>query len=148
MWCPKSKKVIQSKDVTFDETAILSSGTDSIVPSIGAGDQEDTSMEIEVETVAAQDGAANQPNREAQVTEPGAINSDQPQVKVAHSTAREFAISCPSSPNWILAMQEKIESLQKNWTWELCKLSKGRRALIAKYIYKKKDGIPEVEDTR
>jgi len=38
MWCPESKKVIQSRDVTFNETAILSSGTDSSVPSTGAGD--------------------------------------------------------------------------------------------------------------
>ena len=70
MWCPESKKVIQSRDVTFNETAMLSSGKDSVVSSTGTGDQEDTSMEIEVETVAAQGGAANQPNREAQVAEP------------------------------------------------------------------------------
>jgi len=46
-------------------------------------------MEIEVETVAAQGGAANQPNKEAQVTEPGAISSDQLQVEIAHSIARD-----------------------------------------------------------
>lgn len=51
MWCPESKKVIQSKD-TFNETAMLSSGKDSVASSTGAGDQEDTIMEIEVETVA------------------------------------------------------------------------------------------------
>jgi len=157
MWCPESKKVIQSKDVTFNETAILSSRTYSVVPSTSAGDQEDTSnsMEIEVETVAAQGGATNQLNREAQVTKHGTISSDQPQVEVAHSIARDRprreirkptrynddevliaytlsvadevpkgvehstyteAISCPSSPNWILTMQEEMESLQKNRT--------------------------------
>lgn len=58
------------------------------------------------------------------------------------------AITCPSSPNWILAMQEEMESLQKNRTWELCELPKGRRALTAKWIYKKKEGIPGVEDAR
>jgi len=59
MWCPEPKKVIQSRDVTFNETTILSSGTDSVVSSTSVGDQEDTgnSMEIEVETVIAQDGA-------------------------------------------------------------------------------------------
>jgi len=91
MWCPESKKVMQSGDVTFNETAILSSGTDSVVSSTGAGDLEDTSnsMEIEVETPAAQGGAANPPNREAQVTKPGIISSDQPQVEVAHSITRD-----------------------------------------------------------
>jgi len=58
------------------------------------------------------------------------------------------AICCPSSPNWILAMQEEIESLQKNRTWELCELPKGQRALTTKWIYKRKDGIPRVKDER
>jgi len=38
MWCPKSKKVIQSRDVAFNETTMLSSGEDSVVSSTGAGD--------------------------------------------------------------------------------------------------------------
>jgi len=59
MWCPKSKKVIQSRDVTFNETVVLSSGEDSVVPSTGTGDQQDISMEIEVETIAIQGGAAS-----------------------------------------------------------------------------------------
>lgn len=39
MWCPESKKVIQNRDTrdTFNETAILSSGKDSVAFSIGAG---------------------------------------------------------------------------------------------------------------
>ena len=41
-----------------------------------------------------------------------------------------------------------MESLYKNETWELCDLPKGRRALTAKWIYKQKEGIPSVEDTR
>jgi len=45
-------------------------------------------------------------------------------------------------------MQEEIESLQKNRTWELCELPKGRRALTAKWIYKRKEGIPGFEDAR
>ena len=53
MWCPESKKVIQSRDVTFNETAMLSSRKDSVASSTGAGDQEDTSIEIEEETIAA-----------------------------------------------------------------------------------------------
>ena len=45
-------------------------------------------------------------------------------------------------------MQEEMESLQKNQTWELCELPKGGRALTAKWIYKRKEGIPGVEDAR
>ena len=39
------------------------------------------------------------------------------------------------------AMQEEMESLQKNNTYELVKLPKGRKALRNKWVYKlKKDG--------
>jgi len=41
-----------------------------------------------------------------------------------------------------------MESLQKNRTWDLCKLPKGRRALTAKWIHKRKESIPGVEDAR
>jgi len=40
------------------------------------------------------------------------------------------------------------ESLHKNQTWGLCKLPKGRRALTAKWIYKRKEGRPRVEEVR
>ena len=59
IWCPEFKKVIQRRDVTFNETVVLSSGEDSVVPSTGTGDQQDISMEIEVETIAIQGGAAS-----------------------------------------------------------------------------------------
>jgi len=38
MWCPDSKKVIQSRDVTFNENTMLSSGKKSFVSSIGTCD--------------------------------------------------------------------------------------------------------------
>ena len=101
--------------------------------------------------------ARDRPRRE--IRRPARYNDDEGLIAYALSVAEEVpegvepstyteAISCPSSPNWILAMQEEMESLQKNWTWELCELPKGRRALTAKWIYKKKEGIPGVEDAR
>ena len=39
MWCPESKKVIQSRDVTFNENTMLSYGKESLVSSAGTGDQ-------------------------------------------------------------------------------------------------------------
>lgn len=55
------------------------------------------------------------------------------------------AISCPNSSNWILAMQEEVKSLQKNQIWKLCELPKGRRALTAKWIYKKRNVFLELK---
>ena len=48
MWCPDSKKVIQSRDVTFNENAMLSFGKESVVSSTGTCDQEDVSGKVEI----------------------------------------------------------------------------------------------------
>jgi len=45
-------------------------------------------------------------------------------------------------------MQKEIESLHKNEAWELCDLPKGHRALMAKWVYKRKEGILGVEVAR
>jgi len=49
LWCPDSKKVIQSRDVTFNENAMLSYGNESVISSTGIGDQEDASRTMEIE---------------------------------------------------------------------------------------------------
>ena len=43
------------------------------------------------------------------------------------------AISYPNSSNWLLTMQEEMESLHKNGSWDLCELPQGRRALTVKW---------------
>jgi hypothetical protein len=45
-------------------------------------------------------------------------------------------------------MNEEIESLHKNQAWELVKLLKGTKIVGCKWIFKKKEGIPSVEDAR
>jgi len=37
----------------------------------------------------------------------------------AEPSAYTEAVSCPSSPNWILAMHDEMESLHKNQTWDV-----------------------------
>nr|KYP54550.1 Retrovirus-related Pol polyprotein from transposon TNT 1-94 [Cajanus cajan] len=45
-------------------------------------------------------------------------------------------------------MKEEMESLQKNQTWKLVKLPKGRHVVGCKWIFKRKPGIPGVEPLR
>jgi len=45
-------------------------------------------------------------------------------------------------------MHDEIESLHKNDTWELVRLPKGYRVVGCKWVYKKKEGKPDVENTR
>ena len=46
---------------------------------------------------------------------------------------------------WIVVMLEEMESLQKNKTWELVKLPKGKKAFGCKWIFRKKEALSEKE---
>lgn len=40
--------------------------------------------------------------------------------------------------HWRQAMTEKIDSIQKNGTWKLCELPKGKKEIGVKWVYKTK----------
>ena len=64
------------------------------------------------------------------------------------STLQE-ATSNSDVPQWIAAMQEKIETLHKNKTWELVSLPQGRKPIGNKWIYKiKRNNEDQVERYR
>ncbi|KAG8472490.1 hypothetical protein CXB51_034176 [Gossypium anomalum] len=58
------------------------------------------------------------------------------------------AISCEDSEKWMFAMQEEMKSLHKNRTWDLMKLPKGKKVVRCKWVFKKKEGTPGVEEPR
>ncbi|TXG60466.1 hypothetical protein EZV62_015039 [Acer yangbiense] len=63
------------------------------------------------------------------------------------STYRE-AVSGTESSQWAIAMNEEIESLHKNQTWELVKLPNCQKIIGCKWLLKKKEGISRVKATR
>src|ERR1044072_582813 len=60
------------------------------------------------------------------------------------STFRE-ALNSPEKDRWMGAMQEEMESLKKNETWDLVPLPKGKKAIGCKWVYKKKPAVSEKE---
>lgn len=58
------------------------------------------------------------------------------------------AVNHKYGQNWLLAMIEELNSLDKNCTWTLVPRPKGARVVGRKWIYKKKEGIPGVEKSR
>ncbi|KAG8478589.1 hypothetical protein CXB51_028432 [Gossypium anomalum] len=58
------------------------------------------------------------------------------------------AVSCEDSEKWMFAMQEEMESLYKNRTWDLVKLPKGKKVVRCKWVFKKKERTPGVEEPR
>ena len=56
------------------------------------------------------------------------------------------ALSCLAKENWIMAMEEELESMRVNQVWELVDLPEGRRAIGNKWVLKvkhKADGSVE-----
>ncbi|KAH9745517.1 hypothetical protein KPL70_004101 [Citrus sinensis] len=65
-----------------------------------------------------------------------------------HSTFHE-ALNSSDVALWMTTMQEEIEALHKNKTWELVPLPHGRKAIRNKWVYKiKRDGNDQVERYR
>lgn len=60
----------------------------------------------------------------------------------------EEAMRSKDSEKWNARMDDEMESLRKNRTWDLVDLPKGKKTIGCKWIYKYKPGIPGVEDPR
>jgi hypothetical protein len=50
-------------------------------------------------------------------------------------------IRCGDSKNWISAMHEEMQSLEKNSTWEVVPLPKKKKTISCKWIFKRKEGL-------
>ena len=71
----------------------------------------------------------------------GSIEKEEPHTYHKAMTSRE-------STQWIVAMNEEIESLQKNHTWKLIEKPKNQKIVGCKWVFKRKEGIPRVENAK
>ena len=60
------------------------------------------------------------------------------------STYRD-AVTCTESAQWLAAMGNEMESLQKNKTWDLVQQPTGRKIITCKWVFKKKEGMSPTE---
>ena len=60
----------------------------------------------------------------------------------------EEAISSSDSGKWMISMKKEIESLHKHETWDMVRLPKGKKVIRCKWVFKKKEGTPGVENAR
>ncbi|WVZ69502.1 hypothetical protein U9M48_018276 [Paspalum notatum var. saurae] len=63
------------------------------------------------------------------------------------STYTEAMIS-GDREKWMFAMQEEMQSLEKNGTWDIVRLPAGKKAVRCKWIFKRREGSSPSETTR
>ncbi|KAG8479428.1 hypothetical protein CXB51_029898 [Gossypium anomalum] len=168
LWCPKNRKVVIRRDVVFDETAMLPNL--SLKDSSNEENQKQVEYQINTEStpqaiIKIENRVASSPqysiakNRTRREIKPPKKYAKSDLVTYALNVAEDIdvnqepsnyseAVSCEDSEKWMFAMQEEMESLHKNRTWDLVKLPKGKKAVRCKWVFKKKEGTPGVEEPR
>ncbi|XP_052185243.1 uncharacterized protein LOC127796879 [Diospyros lotus] len=69
---------------------------------------------------------------------------------IEHEEPVSYQEACSSNykTNWLKAIKEEMESLQKNKTWIVVNKPKDQKVIGCKWIFKRKPGIPSVEPAR
>ncbi|KAG8477010.1 hypothetical protein CXB51_030151 [Gossypium anomalum] len=168
LWCPENRKVVISRDVVFDETAMIPNL--SLKDSSNKENQKQVEHQINTESTPQaitkiENRVASSPqysiakNRIRREIKPPKKYAEADLVAYALNVAEDIdanqepsnyseAVSCEDSKKWMFAMQEEMESLYKNRTWDLVKLPKGKKTVRCKWVFKKKEGTPGVEEPR
>lgn len=159
LWDPIAHKVIISRDVIFTEDKKI--------------EEERSSSKERSETVAVQVEKENSSGAtpEHEEAEPVELEEELGKGKRVRTTPAwhedydlncnvayclltedrepsnlQEAMSSPDVSQWMETMQEEIEALHKNKTWELVPLPQGRKAIGNKWVYKiKRNGDDQVE---
>ncbi|GJR03668.1 retrovirus-related pol polyprotein from transposon TNT 1-94 [Tanacetum coccineum] len=156
LWCPETKKTIFSRDVTFNESAMLKKvnveqldGTPKkveferiIVPADREPDDNSPMVEGDYEEEEVQAEEPRQQQHES-------IATSKPKRNTKRLARLNDTVACASSVAADDVPTTYSEaSLQKNQTWELTNLPEGKKAIGCKWVYAKKEGFPSQDDVR
>ncbi|KAH9742736.1 hypothetical protein KPL70_003051 [Citrus sinensis] len=168
LWCPITKKIIFSRDVTFDESTMLKQKDSQEDDKTSSTLQQVEFEKVKVDPAGVDEMDSDSPSiendKEVLTQEPSqqqdSIAYRRPRREIrkparfvdmvayalpivdndVHSTYRE-AISNPESIQWKKAINEEMQSLYKNETWELVTLPKEKKAIGCKWGYAQKEGM-------
>ena len=146
LWCPETKKLVISKDVIFDKTSMIHvlALRESSVETV---QRVDTQVEFEIGLVPNSDKQSVPTASILMQQYSIAIDKERRTIKPPHKygeadlvayalsvtdntessekpSTYEEAVSYNDSSKWMIAMQEKMESLHKNGTWDMVRLPK------------------------
>ncbi|CAJ2639943.1 unnamed protein product [Trifolium pratense] len=151
LYNPETKKVIISRDVTFDEGGMWNwSSKSQKEPVVTSNDfEEENEQETEhVDPTPDEPETSNRLQRQrrllARLQDCVLGNDNDP----SDEEIINFALFADCEPlnfeeasgdeNWIKAMDEEINAIEKNKTWELTELPANKRPIGVKWVYKTK----------
>ncbi|KAE8673431.1 hypothetical protein F3Y22_tig00111783pilonHSYRG00232 [Hibiscus syriacus] len=139
LWDPTAHKVIISRDVIFVEDKLQRKEDDD-----SAEKSETTQIHVEKEFEQG-DSSEAEPTHDEQERE----SSKAPTTQDGEPSIYQEAINNSDASLWMMAMQEEIEALHKNNTWDLVPLPQGRKPIGNKWVFKiKRNGDDQVERYR
>lgn len=169
LWSLDDQKFIVSRDVTFDESQFpLKDKKDAATTSVEVGDdfhkddddhsdesQPDSVEEDEEKSLSSYQLARDRTRREIR---PPIRYRQSDLVSFALYTALEVelqepksyseAITCAEKEKWLVAMEEELQSLNKNNTWRIVEKPKNQKLVGCKWLYKMKPGATETAGVR
>ena len=165
LWDPKANKVVISRNVIFDEKVILKNTHKEEKQASKNHCNYEYVVQVELETHNAKDDTQNAERASTKYQQPYSTftcrdkHTIKPPTKYGFEDLVSYALMTSSGDpinfqeaihsqekgSWMGAMEEEMQSLHKNQTWELVEIPKGKRAIGCKWAYKKKEVVSENE---
>ncbi|KAE8688065.1 hypothetical protein F3Y22_tig00111002pilonHSYRG00100 [Hibiscus syriacus] len=150
LWCiePGQQKCIISRDMVFDESKMAN--LQSYVTKNNVTN-EDIPIEVELQqqqTVADQGTGVNYQDGEVEIHQETKPDTKFDDYNLVEPKNYMEALKSKERHKWADAVDEEIDALMKNKTWELVDRPKNQRVVGCKWIFKKNEGIPSVEKAR
>ena len=164
LYNPSNGKVISSRDVVFDEESTWDWETQEgeqydFFPLFKGSEEESEELQDPMtpppsplptqEDPSSEESSSERPRRMRNLQELYEVTSNQDNLTLfclfadCEPIGFEEAVQ---SKKWRVAMDEEIQAIKKNDTWELADLPKGHKAIGVKWVYKaKKNAKGEVE---
>ena len=165
LWCPETKKSIIREDVIFYGTSMIQvlASKDSSIQIMQRVDKQ-----VEFETILVPNSPSTSvPVQQYSIVRDRERRTIKPPQKYGKAdliiyalsvvdniefseepSTYEEVVSCNDSGKWMIVMEEEMESLHKNGTWDMARLPKRKKAIRCKWVFKKKEGTPGVENAR
>ncbi|GJZ50570.1 retrotransposon protein, putative, ty1-copia subclass [Tanacetum coccineum] len=151
-------KKVTSRDVVFNESAIYK---DTLKDSGVGNDKSVEELQVEVELQRLnnhtlkedqnnQEDGDDEDARDQEIDQTPDLTDYQLTQDRAKDTDETFeeAVACEDSSKWKAAIQEAMDSLRKNKTWELVDPPAGQKLVSSKWLFKIKEGIEGVQKPR